>query len=134
MGVHDNHHIKVLDGAQLPVAADVKRAIRAQTHTAIRVTVNVEGFKVAVGGWLPGFDGDGLIRKKESLWFHIELESVSAPWAFAKGLPYNNVYALVLLAITIGVVLLKPFKKEGQVQQGVYTSPDSPTRRCHHTS
>ena len=47
-GVYVNHHIKVLDRVQLPLAADVKRAIRAQTQKAIGVTVGVEAAHRAV--------------------------------------------------------------------------------------
>lgn len=66
-----------------------------------------------MGGWLPAFDGDGLVDKWASPWFHIELDSVGAPWAFAKGLAYRYNSALELLATTVGVILLRLFEEDG---------------------
>lgn len=40
--MHVDHHIKVLDRVQLPLAADIKRVIRAQAGKSIRITVEVK--------------------------------------------------------------------------------------------
>ena len=74
----------------------------------MRVDAKAEGMSIAVGGWRPTYNGDGVIDKSISPWFSIKLDAASAPWAFHKGLPYRTISALELLASTVGLVLLGP--------------------------
>ena len=69
---------------------------------------------VAVGGWRPVLDENGVISTALSPWFHIVLDQESAPWAFARGLPATAISALELLATTVGVILLAPRSSPGE--------------------
>ena len=80
----------------------------------LRVDAKAEGMSVAVGGWRPVLDENGSISTALSPWFHIVLDPVSAPWAFAKGLPATAISALELLATTVGVILLAPRASPGE--------------------
>ena len=85
----------------------------------MRVDAKAEGAAVAIGGWRPVFDGDGLIQKDISPWFSIKLSEADAPWAFSKGLPYKTISALELLATTVGLMLLAPFGTRRDPGRGV---------------
>ena len=74
----------------------------------MRVDAKAEGLSVAVGGWAPLLDKDGVIQKQLSRWFSVELTEKDAPWAFVKGVPARAISTLELLATTLGLVLLTP--------------------------
>ena len=67
-----------------------RRACNCQSSVApekgsFRVDAKAEGLKVALGGWLPKFDGDGLTDTMASQWFSVELDPVFAPLGILQG-------------------------------------------------
>ncbi len=81
-------------------------AERRQRSEPCRVDAHAEGTSVGVGGWVPHIAADGSIDVSNSRWFSVALTPESAPWAFARGLPYRTIASLEALASLIGVVLL----------------------------
>ena len=100
-------------------------ASRASLGTVFRVDAKAEGMAVAVGGWAPVKDSDGVIQKSLSPWFHVRLTKEEAPWAFAKGLPAGAISSLELLASLMGVVLLAPADRSGAGVVGITGLTDS---------
>ena len=75
---------------------------------SLRVDAKAEGHVVAVGGWAPKKDKDGVIDPALSPWFYVQLTKENAPWAFVRGLPARTISTLELFATTVGLVLLAP--------------------------
>ena len=67
-------------------------------RAVMRVDAKAEGLAVAVGGWAPHYDSQGVIDTTRSRWFSISLDRASAPWAFVKGHPSRAIDSLELLA------------------------------------
>ena len=68
--------------------------------SSLRVDAKAEGKTVAIGGWAPVRDHEGVIRKDQSPWFSLRLTEETAPWAFSKGLPVKTISTLELFAST----------------------------------
>ena len=54
------------------------------------------------------------MAKHRSRWFACKLTPSTAPWAYCKGLPFNTISALELIAAVIGMLLLTPEVKVGE--------------------
>ena len=110
-----------------------RRAARIATPLAhlgclFRVDAKVEGMAVAIGGWSPVQDSQGVIRKEKSLWFSSRLTPECAPWALAKGLPARTTSTLELLSSTVALVLLAPKDSRGPGTVGITGMTDSQVR------
>jgi len=68
-----------------------------------RADAKAEGNKVVVGGWRLNPGGT-----RHAAWYSVELDEVSAPWAFWRGAPFRSIAALELYATLLCLVVLVP--------------------------
>lgn len=84
---------------------DLRRRTQ-QRGELFRADAKAEGMTVVVGGWevLPGSDRPS----PNSRWYSVQLDPVSAPWAFSKGLPFRTIGALELFGSLLSLIFFAP--------------------------
>ncbi len=79
------------------------------TEFSPRVDAKADGADVAIGGWLPRRDANGILSKAASPWFSIRVEESTTPWAFCRsGEAFRTIAALEALATLVAVVVFAP--------------------------
>jgi hypothetical protein len=69
-----------------------------------RLDAKAEGQVVAIGGWRSAAGAKAM----DAEWFSISLTRKTAPWAFARGEPFQAIATLELLASLVGLMVLVP--------------------------
>ena len=75
----------------------------------MRVDAKAEGLLICIGGLMPVASSDGRISVKDSPWFSVVLDEITAPWAYSKGEPYRTISALELLATLVALLVFHKF-------------------------
>jgi len=74
-----------------------------------RVDAKAEGSRIVLGGWTTGPDP----CTRTARWYSVELDPVTAPWAYLKGEPFKVVASLELMATLLAVMLFLPQGRSG---------------------
>ena len=69
-----------------------------------RMDAQTEGDKIVIGGWRVRGEG----RTQDAEWFSLTLTRATAPWAYARGEPFQIIAALELLGTLVSLVVLVP--------------------------
>ena len=90
-----------------------RSAAPRQGGRRIRTDAKAEGDLVTIGGY-ETFDQEGkAISKKEAMWFFLQLDSASVPWAFIKGEPFRTTSPLEMLGALMAIMFLLGTGAEG---------------------
>ena len=65
-----------------------------------RADAKAEGQEVVVGGW----ECRGGTPARRARWFSVRLTRATAPWAFGRGEPFQNIAAIELFASLVSVI------------------------------
>ena len=77
---------------------------REKLEEAFRADARATEETIGIGGWLPTRGADGKLNRWASPWYAIELNELTAPWAYSRGLPFRTIAALEALGALISVM------------------------------